>query len=212
MASSELRTRIISGVILGSVVLFLTWWSFASFAAICAVGGVILMKEWWGLTKHRSRWWLLVGVVYVGGAVAALIFLRYVDIRPIIYLFVVVWIGDIAAYVVGRKMGKHKIIPTLSPGKSWEGLAASLLACAVASIVLQPVNHLTTSAMLGIGFSLLGLGGDLFESHLKRRAGVKDSGTLIPGHGGLFDRVDALMPCSILLAILVYWALSVGVH
>jgi phosphatidate cytidylyltransferase len=212
MASTELRQRLISGIIFGAVVITLTLWSFESFAAMCAVGFVILLKEWWSLTKQRSRWWLLVGVVYTGAAISSLIFLRYIDLRPIVYLLVVVWTGDIAAYFVGKRFGRHKILPSVSPGKSWEGLAGSIIASISVSIYLAPTSSILASSLIGSALSILGLMGDLFESSLKRRAGVKDSGTLIPGHGGLFDRVDALLPCAILLSILVFWALSVGMH
>lgn len=207
--SSELRTRIISGCSLGATVVLLTLWSFWGFAAMCTLGGGIIMKEWWGLTKHRSRWWILPGVVYIGAAMASLIFLRG-NLNLIIYLFAVVWGGDSAAYLIGRKIGRHKIAPAISPGKSWEGLIASIIAGASISVIFayatltEPQLYILSSATLGASLSIIGLAGDLFESALKRRANVKDSGRLIPGHGGLFDRVDAIMPCAIFTALALY--------
>ncbi len=206
MAISELRQRLVSGILLGAVVIILTIWSFTSFAAMCAVGFVILLKEWWGLTKQRNRIFLPLGILYITAAIASLLFLRAANIHILIALMVIVWTGDIAAYFVGKKFGKHKIAPAISPGKSWEGLAGSIIASAAMSAYLgnvAPIPH----AILGAIFAVVGLGGDMFESALKRRAGVKDSGTLIPGHGGLFDRVDALLPCAIFAAGALYMRL-----
>lgn len=203
MASTELRQRITSGIILGVVVIALTLWSFESFAAMCAVGFVILIKEWWNLTKQRSRVFFPLGILYITAAIVGLIYLRAENVKILIALMVIVWTGDIAAYFVGKKFGHHKIAPTISPGKSWEGLAGSIIASAAVAAYLgsvAPIPH----ALLGAVFAVLGLCGDMFESALKRRAGVKDSGTLIPGHGGLFDRVDALLPCVILAAVALY--------
>ncbi len=200
---SELRTRTISAVILGAAALFFTWYNPISFDAMCLLGGIILLKEWRALTRERGIWWLPLGIIYIGAGVVGLGYIRHESLPIIFALFAIVWTGDIAAYLVGRTFGKHKIAPTISPGKSWEGLAGSVVASAAVAAALghvAPIPH----AILGALFALLGLGGDLFESALKRRAGVKDSGRLIPGHGGLFDRVDALLPCAIFAAIALY--------
>jgi len=220
MPTTELRQRISSGIILGTAVIALTLWSFWSFAAMCAVGAVILMKEWWGLTKHRSRWWLLVGAMYIGGSIASLIWLRAIDIKLVTGLFALVWGSDVGAYVVGKKWGNHKIAPSISPGKSWEGLAGAMLVCCIIGFsfaVFKNQNYSINTVWVALWFSLfcmpfaiIGLAGDMFESHLKRHAGVKDSGALIPGHGGLFDRVDALMPCAIVIAGLFLWLMVNG--
>jgi phosphatidate cytidylyltransferase len=200
---SELQTRIISAIILASATLVIFWWSAESFALLCAIAALILLKEWRALTRHRHPLFLPLGVVYIGAACVSLIYLRYEHMAILLAVFVIVWTGDIAAYLVGRRFGRHKVAPSISPGKSWEGFVAAILASAyVASVLgnIAPLSHAAWGALLAI----LGLGGDLFESALKRRAGVKDSGTLIPGHGGLFDRVDALLPCVIVAAITLY--------
>lgn len=201
--SPELRTRITSAALLLVAVMALTLWSMTSFAALCVVGGGILLHEWRGLTRHRGAGWMVFGLAYIGLAVAALLYLRSTNLLILLAVFLVVWTGDSAAYFIGKRFGKHKIAPGISPGKSWEGLAGSVAASAVMAAFLgamAPLPH----AILGAVFALLGLGGDLFESSLKRHAGVKDSGALIPGHGGLFDRVDALLPCAIFAAIALY--------
>jgi phosphatidate cytidylyltransferase len=118
------------------------------------------------------------------------------------FVLVITWVGDTAAYFVGRTIGKRKLAPVLSPNKTWEGAIASivgalLVAIAFASRLNIPLQHLLGMAAVG---NIAGQAGDLFESAFKRSAGVKDSGTLLPGHGGVLDRIDALI-----LAIPVVW-------
>lgn len=201
--SPELTTRLTSGIVLATFVLLLTWFSPVTFALLCAAGAAILLKEWYDLTRNRSIWFTPLGAVYIMSATLALIYLRLANINILFATFAIVWVGDIAGYFVGKKFGRHKIAPSISPGKSWEGLAGSVIASASIAAILGNVAPLP-HAILGAVFACLGLGGDLFESSLKRRAGVKDSGTLIPGHGGLFDRVDALLPCAIFAAVALY--------
>ena len=127
--------------------------------------------------------------------------------RLLLFVLVIVWVGDTTAYFVGRAIGKHSLTPHLSPNKTWEGTVASLGGSLLAGVVFirwlnVPMPHLL--GMAGAG-NIAGQIGDLLESAYKRSAGVKDSGALLPGHGGMLDRVDALI-----LAIPVvwyYWAL-----
>jgi phosphatidate cytidylyltransferase len=123
---------------------------------------------------------------------------------PVLLLFalVITWVGDTAAYFVGRAVGKHALAPHLSPKKTWEGTMASFLgSLVVAAVFLRwlsaPLPHLLAMAAVG---NVAGQAGDLLESSYKRSAGVKDSGGLLPGHGGVLDRIDALI-----LAIPVVW-------
>jgi phosphatidate cytidylyltransferase len=202
--SPELRTRALSALVLAAAFFPLTLWSELSFALLCAVASAILLYEWYHLTKARSVWFVPVGVVYIGAAAISLVYLRHESLPILLSVFVIVWTGDIAAYLVGRKFGRHKLAPAISPGKSWEGLGASILASGAVSALLSGVAPLV-HALLGAAIAVIGLGGDLFESHLKRHAQVKDSGHLIPGHGGLFDRLDALLPAAIFAAIALYF-------
>jgi phosphatidate cytidylyltransferase len=107
-----------------------------------------------------------------------------------------VWAGDAAAYFIGLLFGRHKLAPTVSPGKTWEGLVAGTLATiAVTFIALYKQNFLSIpeSLVLGLAIAIAAPLGDLFESALKRDADVKDSGRLLAGHGGVLDRIDALL-------------------
>jgi phosphatidate cytidylyltransferase len=122
----------------------------------------------------------------------------------LLFSLVITWIGDSAAYFVGRAFGRHPFAPHLSPKKTWEGAAASFLGSILIAIALA-ASHLVNIAVIHlIGMAaagnVAGQAGDLLESAYKRSAGVKDSGTLLPGHGGVLDRIDALI-----LAIPVVW-------
>ncbi len=115
-----------------------------------------------------------------------------------------IWCGDTAAIFVGKAFGKHKLAPSISPNKTWEGLIGNLLACVGAALALGAIFHypMPLMVLLGLNCGILGQAGDLFESWLKRKADVKDSGNILPGHGGLLDRLDSLMataPLSLLI-------------
>lgn len=115
----------------------------------------------------------------------------------VLFLFVLIWVADSGAYFAGRAFGRHKLTPMVSPGKTWEGVLGALLGAALCGVVLVQLQ-LTALAyvpavMLAIVVSLVSVGGDLYESLLKRQAQVKDSGTLLPGHGGALDRIDSLL-------------------
>ena len=115
-----------------------------------------------------------------------------------------IWCGDTAAIFVGKAFGKHKLAPSISPNKTWEGSIGNLLACVGAALALGAIFHypMLLMVLLGLNCGILGQAGDLFESWLKRKADVKDSGNILPGHGGLLDRLDSLMataPFSLLI-------------
>jgi phosphatidate cytidylyltransferase len=157
------------------------------------------------------------GVLYVGMTLSTLPLLNQQENGPslLLFLFLIVWAGDIAALYVGRAWGKRKLAPALSPGKTWEGSIASMVGSVLVAFLLILLaaalsrHGIETLSYPGSTFRWLILGavlniaaqvGDLVESAIKRGAGVKDSGTLLPGHGGVLDRIDAL-----LLAAPVLW-------
>jgi phosphatidate cytidylyltransferase len=122
--------------------------------------------------------------------------------KLLMFALVITWVGDTSAYFAGRALGKHRMAPVLSPNKTWEGTVASLLGALLVGVVFAkwltvPLPHLLGMAAVG---NAAGQAGDLLESAYKRSAGVKDSGSLLPGHGGVLDRIDALI-----LAIPVVW-------
>jgi phosphatidate cytidylyltransferase len=144
----------------------------------------------------------LLGAVYLGSLGGTLAALRTVDHSrtgpwALMLLLTVIMSADTAAYFTGSALGRHKLAPAISPGKTVEGLLGAVVGGVVAALVVRrfglPSMPLGHAALLGAGVSLLGTAGDLLESLLKRWAGVKDSGTLFPGHGGMLDRLDSLL-------------------
>ncbi|HEY7179096.1 MAG TPA: phosphatidate cytidylyltransferase [Gaiella sp.] len=141
----------------------------------------------------------LLGVVWVAGGLALLLLVRDLPEHGRLLVFTVlltVFADDTAAYVVGRAIGRHRLAPAISPGKSWEGfVAGTLVGVAVTFFALyeQDVVSAGESLLLGLAIALAATLGDLFESAVKRDLGVKDSGSLLAGHGGVLDRVDSLL-------------------
>ncbi len=117
------------------------------------------------------------------------------------WVFLIVWATDVGAYFAGRAIGGPKLAPVISPKKTWAGFYGGVAAATVLGTLWVYLTGLgATYLLLAPLFSAAAQGGDLFESWMKRRAGVKDSGTMLPGHGGVFDRLDGLIPVAVLTA------------
>ncbi|WDF71565.1 phosphatidate cytidylyltransferase [Novosphingobium sp. KACC 22771] len=198
--NSDLKARTLSAIVMVAVAggaLWLGGLPWMVFVLLVATG---VLWEWSKLSRAiaASWWarliWLVAGVVYVGLAAEMLIVLRGL---PVVAVILSVVATDIGAYFCGRTFGGPKIAPSISPSKTWSGLVGGMLG---ASLALAGLPRLATDgATIEIAFTfgpliaIIAQTGDFFESWMKRRAGVKDSGHLIPGHGGLFDRVDGLL-------------------
>ena len=135
----------------------------------------------------------------------AMIALREIGPRPLLVLILGISIADSAAYFAGTKFGKHKLAPSISPGKTWEGVLGALVAVTLYGLLLVQITHqnLLVIAVLW-ALTLFGVMGDLVESLFKRNAGVKDSGDLLPGHGGVLDRIDALTAALPMMTFILY--------
>jgi phosphatidate cytidylyltransferase len=145
--------------------------------------------------------------LYIALGAGALVGLRAIGWQPVVFLLAIVWAGDSAAYYVGRRWGKRQLAPLVSPKKTWEGfwgqLGAGLVFGGLAAAVLE--RTVVAGALLGLLISVVAVVGDLVESTFKRSCAVKDSGGLLPGHGGLLDRLDSLLYASpVLLMTLTY--------
>lgn len=175
-------------------------------AALWVLGATGLVLQ--GQATQRAQGVLLsvMGVLAPLVAWASLyLFLHKQGMVYVLSLLVLIWVADIAAYFAGRAFGKAKLAPRVSPGKTWAGAIGGMVAAALwmmisanwlgsfAADVLQHGGWVATAA-LGVALAALSIVGDLFESLLKRRAAVKDSSQLLPGHGGVYDRIDALLP------------------
>ena len=243
---TDLRSRLISAVILGITVLILTFMGGVAFRLLCCAASVIVFDEWsrmtrakragdiylfarralylslalfffglhgWSLTVllgatafiavvdrgERKADWVMGGLIYGGAAGIAPGILRDTGPEGLAALglvICVVWATDIFAYFSGRTFGGPKLMPMVSPKKTISGAVGGLLAGALFGIGFEYwlTGHVTVLVLfLSLVLSVVGQAGDLFESWIKRRFGVKDSGRLIPGHGGLMDRIDALV-------------------
>jgi phosphatidate cytidylyltransferase len=165
------------------------------------------------LTRATAKRWISTGLVYAGLPAVALIWLRNQPdgLALVVWTMGLVWATDIFAYFAGRTIGGPKIWTAISPNKTWAGLAGGMAAAALFSALFahfagwpQPALGM---ALIGATLAIVSQAGDFFESWLKRRAGVKDSGTLLRGHGGVMDRVDGLVPVCIVVAL---WASAQG--
>jgi len=157
------------------------------------------------IAGRRETGWAAGGVFYAGVLVASVGLLRVspsFGMVAVLWLFAVVWGADIAAYFAGRLIGGPRLWPSISPGKTWSGAIVGAFAGAVFGLMLAAwTNRLAALFWLGLATAIVSELGDLFESALKRRFGVKDSSGLIPGHGGLMDRLDAFTSASFFAAV-----------
>jgi phosphatidate cytidylyltransferase len=178
--------------------------AFAPGAGILLAAAAVLALLVWA----RREPWLAAGLAYVALPCIALLWLRDQgeDGRPIVFwLLAVVWASDIGAYFAGRILGGPKLAPRVSPNKTWAGFFGGAAAAAAIGAIAAPLLEAARPSLLVAISVLLGVSaqaGDLFESWLKRRFGVKDTSALIPGHGGVLDRVDGLMAAALLLALI----------
>ncbi|MDE3015965.1 MAG: phosphatidate cytidylyltransferase [Pseudomonadota bacterium] len=212
-----LRVRVVSGAALAALLLSaLTaggWW----FMLLVTLAAAQMMREWDFLTLNDGLSWKLAGFFYVALPCSSLMWLRGVHFENdpaagfglTLFVMLVVWATDIGAYVAGRKIGGPKLAPRISPGKTWAGLAGGIVSAAVIAgfnaLLFAPYPPSFIAGMdLGIVLAIVAQAGDLLESWIKRRARVKDSSSLIPGHGGLLDRVDGLVFTVPLFALMVW--------
>jgi phosphatidate cytidylyltransferase len=203
---SDLGVRTASAIVMLLVAGAALWLGGILFAGFVFIISAALLFEWFQLVRAFARLpltriiWLLGGFFYIGAAGWFLIVLRMNGFVPLVLFFIgTVVATDVGAYFAGRTIGGPKIAPAISPSKTWAGLIGGMV---LAALVAGGLIASTGATPQQAGFSALGAAllavvaqaGDFFESWMKRRAGVKDSGTLIPGHGGVFDRVDGLLP------------------
>jgi phosphatidate cytidylyltransferase len=162
--------------------------------AILALGALIDL----GMFRRSNAWWNAFGVLYVGVPPLCLLVLRndpHGQFWTILIVFIAVWATDTGALICGKLIGGPKLSPKLSPNKTWSGAfggALTAIACAAVLFAILGAN-IVTGALFGLAMSVVGQVGDLFESWIKRRVGRKNSGSLIPGHGGVLDRIDSIL-------------------
>lgn len=201
---NELAVRALTGLILIAIALIAAVQGGYVLAVMVAAIATLMFYEWTRMTKGWGAGWYLGGFVYALLPALALLWIRERDLHGLallIWTFIVTWSTDIGAYFAGRSFGRRKLAPTISPNKTVEGLAGGVLAAALLGGAWTLAMDLGKPLLLlAPVFAIFAQAGDLFESGMKRRAGVKDSGAILPGHGGALDRLDGLVPVAILTA------------
>jgi phosphatidate cytidylyltransferase len=201
---NELLVRSLAGFILILVALGAAVMGGYVFAVFVALASVMIFYEWRRLVAGWGFSWKAAGFVYALIPALSMLWIR--DRAPqglelLLWVFIVTWTTDIGAYFAGRAIGGPKLAPQVSPNKTVAGLLGGMLSAALAGYAWADLTSLSGILFwLAPLFALAAQGGDLFESWLKRRAGVKDSGTWLPGHGGALDRLDGLVVVATLTA------------
>jgi phosphatidate cytidylyltransferase len=216
---SDLPLRLASAIVLVALAAGALWFGGIAFALLLVAGGGLMMAEWVAMARKidmggGARAGLIaLGVLLTIAAVGGLWVVRdTLGFTAALWVFAMVWATDVGAYFAGRAFGGTRLAPTISPSKTWSGLIGGMFAALVVGATLGDRADIQGVPLwIGLVMGLLAQLGDLAQSWMKRRAGVKDSGTIIPGHGGVFDRVDGLIPVAILLgALALVGQLTVG--
>lgn len=204
---SSLRLRIISAAVLAPAVLAVVYFGGWPFNALVGLMALILASEWARMVGRRIPWMAL-GVVYIALTCWAMWRLR---LDPewgrmtLFWLLAVVWGADTGGFMFGMTLRGPKLAPAISPNKTWSGFIGGTLAAAAggwAVVAFMKGGAGLEIALFSAAIGVVSQAGDLFESWIKRRFGVKDSGAIIPGHGGLFDRVDGLVAAALAAALI----------
>ncbi len=202
---NELLLRTLAAMVMAAVALVAAYLGGYVFAILVAVAAGAMFVEWRHLTGRWGPGWMIAGFAYALLPALALLWLR--DRAPqglelILWVFIVTWTTDIGAYFAGRAIGGPKLAPTISPNKTWAGLIGGMASAGLAGWAWTQFVMLPPALLwLAPAFAVAAQGGDLFESWLKRRAGAKDSGSMLPGHGGVLDRLDGLVVVALLTGL-----------
>lgn len=188
---SETLIRAFSGTVYVAIMLFGILYSTISFHILFSIIFIISIYEMWMLRKEKTK---ILSFLYV---IVPFILVHQINQEVIVYLFILVWTFDTFAYLFGIKFGKNKILATISPKKSWEGFVAGFVFTMIGSYFFlnyfELFNSIKHPFIISLFLPFTATIGDFIESYYKRQAKVKDSGNFIPGHGGMLDRMDAVM-------------------
>ncbi len=199
---NELLVRTLTGVVLIAIALVAAVVGGDLFAYFVAAIATAMFFEWTRIVRGWGAGWYLLGFIYAVLPAISLLWIRERDahgLELLLWALIVTWSTDIGAYFAGRRFGRRKLAPAISPGKTVEGLYGGIAAATLIGGAWVLANGLGLPLLvLAPILALAAQGGDLFESGMKRRAGVKDSGAWLPGHGGVLDRLDGLVPVAVL--------------
>jgi phosphatidate cytidylyltransferase len=169
----------------------------------CAIVPIWLAKSW---VVHNRLILMGLGLFLIGALWLALIVAKWLNPWVLFIIISIVWIADTAAYFSGKNYGKNKLAPSISPGKTWEGVGGALIANTVFSLLLLYIGAVDSWIVVPAIWLITAVSvyGDLFESMFKRQANIKDSGRLLPGHGGILDRIDGIVPALPIAVLMLY--------
>lgn len=212
-SSKSFITRLMSAsVLLPTVLAFIVVGGYL-YSWFLAVVAIILAAEWERMIRNLSHdhsvlmKWRGIGFLYITLPIASLLFIRFADdgLLLTLWMLAIVVASDVGAYFTGLIVGGPKLAPKISPKKSWSGMIGGLALASLVGVAFSVIsnNQVIEFWKFSPVLSLISQGGDLLESYFKRQFGVKDSGNLIPGHGGLFDRMDSVITSSIFVALLL---------
>ena len=210
----ELMLRVVSALVMAPLAIAAAYVDGAWFIGFWLIAAAGILWEWMTIVAGARSVaglaravWIGLGALYAGAMLAAPVVIRAdaaLGFIAMIFLFAVVWTTDVAAYFAGRLIGGPKLWPAVSPNKTWSGAIAGAAAATVAGLITSAVagiGHAVPIAAASFVLSVVSQGGDLFESAFKRRFGAKDASRVIPGHGGLMDRLDGFLAAASAAAI-----------
>jgi len=210
---SEVGVRTVAGLIMIFVALTAQWFGGTVFAIFVAAAATLMYYEWARLVRGWGFHWHVAGFFYALLPALALLWVRERGDVPgghddgfslVLWAFIITWTADIGAFFVGRAFGGPKLAPKISPNKTISGLVGGIVAATLIGGLWAVNRDLHWGwLLLAPVFAFAAALGDLFESGMKRRAGVKDTGAIIPGHGGVLDRLDGLVPVAVLTGLAV---------
>jgi phosphatidate cytidylyltransferase len=200
------QKRIISAFLMVPFALYAIFYSKDLFVFLAIALTILMTMEWLEMTKQmpNKKQWHIIGFFYILIPIYATIKVRFFDADILFWMFAIIWTTDIFAFFCGKALGGKKLAPSISPNKTISGLVGALIACALIGLVssLMFAGSAIFFIIVSILLSLIEQASDLLESKFKRIFGVKDSGNIIPGHGGVLDRMDGIMltaPCVLFL-------------
>ena len=187
---NETLKRALSGTVYVAIMWFGIFYSTLSFHILFAATFLVCLYEMYRLRKGKTKTPAFLYVLF------PFLLVHFIKQELVLFIFILTWTFDTFAYLVGVKFGKHKIIPAVSPKKSWEGFAGGFIFTVIAAYLMASYFseiELNQAITISLFLPFTATIGDLIESHYKREAGVKDSGNFIPGHGGMLDRIDGVI-------------------
>ncbi|MDA9231458.1 phosphatidate cytidylyltransferase [Rickettsiales bacterium] len=197
LPKSNLGQRTISAIILLILTIYAIYFSEALFSLLLIAVTIIIAFEWLDIIKEakNTNKWRLIGFFYISIPIWSIAQIRAIDPNILLWMFFVIWATDISAYFIGKSFKGPKLMPQISPNKTWSGLIGGIISSGIIGFMssfLFANGDIVFFVIISMILACLEQAGDLIESKIKRIFNVKDSGSLIPGHGGILDRIDGI--------------------